>query len=233
MTFQGVTGRAREGKHPKPLAMWAIVIAVMALTAAACGSSGAKRAATAAGTVTPAGGGNPSSPIVVKMDNPTYGAILTTAKGFTLYTYTADEPGGAGCTGACLQFWPPLLLTGGQTAPIAGPGVSGLGTVDRGGHLQVAYHGLPLYTYVVDKQPGQVSGQNVVDAGGKWIVATVASTGSTPAGAVTTPPVSQAPVTAAPVTAPPLTAPPATAPATTSPPRTPPTTTAPMGTPSY
>jgi len=146
------------------------------LVVAAC-SSGNKVAASASGGGTQTGA---SKPIVVIMSNPRYGQILTTAAGFALYTYTADEPGGAGCDAACLKIWPPLLLPAGDTAPVPGPGVTGLGTLQRGNQLQVTWNGLPLYLFVTDKQPGQVTGQNVVDRAGKWILATVAASTEAP-----------------------------------------------------
>ncbi|HVA73257.1 MAG TPA: hypothetical protein VNF71_01660 [Acidimicrobiales bacterium] len=212
------------------------------LVVAAC-SSGNKVAASASGGGTQTGA---SKPIVVIMSNPRYGQILTTAAGFALYTYTADEPGGAGCDAACLKIWPPLLLPAGDTAPVPGPGVTGLGTLQRGNQLQVTWNGLPLYLFVTDKQPGQVTGQNVVDRAGKWILATVAASteapGTTapasPAGSpsstrppATSPPTTKAPAAETPATQPPATQPPATSPPATSPPTTSPTTV--PGLPSY
>ena len=66
---------------------------------------------------------------------------------------------------------PPWPTPGGQ--PIAGPGVSqhALGVITRkDGKKQVTYDGWPLYTYFVDRAPGQVIGQGVKDALGTWYV---------------------------------------------------------------
>jgi predicted lipoprotein with Yx(FWY)xxD motif len=193
-------------------------VTAIGLVAAACGSSSkhsvvSSTASKAASSSTPT--------VVATADNSKYGVILTTRTGFALYTYTADDPGGPGCTGECLKFWPPLLLPAGASQPVAGPGISGLGTFARDGRLQVTFKGMPLYTYVTDKSPGQTTGQNVVDSGGKWLLAIV-----TPAG-------TQTPVVTAPqVTSPPMTSPPVTTvPPTTQ--RTSPPTTAPPGLPSY
>jgi len=143
--------------------------------------------------------------------NAKYGVILTTPTGFALYTYTADHPGGPGCTGECLKFWPPLLLPAGITQPVAGPGISGLGTFARDGRLQVTFKGLPVYTYIADKQPGEVTGENVVDAGGKWLLAIVTAAAPASESTPTTPPATTKHAAATPpTTAPPTTAPPGT-----------------------
>jgi len=222
---------------------------------AACGGAASK---VAAGQVAAAS----SSATVLEATNATYGTILTDSRGLTLYTYTADEPGGPGCAGSCLVLWPPLLLPPGVRTPTAGPGVAGLGTYARSGGLQVTYHGLPLYTYLDDVRPGLVSGRDIVDNGGTWLLATVPPSGAAPPApttsrapaqttvtrpgaqptrpAVTRPgqPATTAPAarptTAPPTTAPPTTAPPTTTtPATMAPPTTPPPTAPPGGGVSY
>jgi predicted lipoprotein with Yx(FWY)xxD motif len=191
--------------------------------------------------------------MVLEATTTQYGAFLTDAKGFALYTYTADMPGGSGCTGHCLVLWPPLLLPAGAMHPDGAPGISGLGTVARSGGLQVTYRGLPLYTFIKDKQPRQVTGQKVVDSGGTWYLATVAAPGAStttvPFPTVSRPSATTPPTTAAhtpateppptqpsapqpPATPPPPTPPPPTQPPPTTPRTTPPTT-APPGGPTY
>ena len=258
-------GREHSRRHPTALLAGAALAAVT-LLAAACGS-GAKLASSTAGTkpssattaTTPAVAAPAPRPApeVLAASSPRYGTILTTARGFALYTYTADDPGGRGCTGTCLQYWPPLLLPAGVTVPVGGPGVSGLGTFARGTDLQITWKGLPLYTFVLDKQPGQVTGQGDVDSGGTWNLAILASpprsaspsttkapatpapapsaSTRTPDSMVTQPPTTHAPVTAPPATRPPTTMPRVITPPTvarTTPPTTPPTT-APPGGPTY
>lgn len=113
-----------------------------------------------------------------------YGTILVS--GTTLYTLKGN---GRPCGAACLRFWPALDLPAGVTHATAGPGVNGakLGTVRRArGVLQVTYAGRPLYRFVGDRRPGQVTG-NVTDAWGTWrdvVLARPTSSGS----ATTTPP---------------------------------------------
>jgi kynurenine formamidase len=68
------------------------------------------------------------------------------------------------------RAWPPFLVRG---RPRAGRGVraSLIGTVRRrDGTRQVTYRGHPLYYYVGDTRPGEVSCQNVVEFGGTWLV---------------------------------------------------------------
>jgi predicted lipoprotein with Yx(FWY)xxD motif len=197
-----------------------VVFAACTLLLAACSGGGSKVSTGSAPSSTQSSSPRPvsaaaPSPTVLKMTIASYGPVLTDAKGFVLYTYTADEPGGPGCTGACLKLWPPLLLPAGQPAPIAGPGVSGLGTVAKPEGTEVTYEGLPLYTYLNDTRPGQVTGQDLVDSGGTWILATVGSpaaasstttsTSPTTQPSVTSPPATQPPATKVPITSPPIT----------------------------
>lgn len=174
-------------------------LAVLAAACGAAGSSGAGRSATrsasgatttVAAPTTAAAPAHPTRTSVAVSSSPQYGRYLTTSSGFALYTYTADKPGGMGCTEQCLQIWPPLLLARGQTTPMAAHGISGLGTFHRGGRLQVTYHGLPLYTYDEDESAGQVTGQDVVDSGGTWLLATV---GAAPKSGAPSSPTTKAP----------------------------------------
>jgi len=114
-----------------------------------------------------------SSVPTVKAAHTKLGDVLVDAKGMVLYRYTADKNDASACsTTACLQLWPVLSPTpGGQ--PIAGPGVSqhALGVITRkDGKKQVTYDGWPLYTYFVDRAPGQIIGQGVKDTLGTWYV---------------------------------------------------------------
>ena len=63
------------------------------------------------------------------------------------------------------------MLPKGVTKATAGTGVnaSKLGTVKRGGALQVTYAGKPLYRFVEDTSASQVNG-NITDTWGKWSV---------------------------------------------------------------
>lgn len=145
-----------------------LVGALVALTVGCGGSSGSPAASqpTAAPTATPA-------PTVVTASvsvGGTMKTILTDSKGMTLYYYTPDKGGKVTCTAGCLAAWPALLLASDVTKPVGGPGVTGtLTTIANpdGKGTQVMYDNWPLYYFVKDKNPGDVTGENV---GGKWFV---------------------------------------------------------------
>ena len=101
-------------------------------------------------------------------DHPELGKILTDGQGMTLYLYTPDKENVSNCYDQCAVNWPPLLVDAGQ-APAAGAGLTGeLGVAERtDGGRQVTYNGMPLYLWIRDGQPGDVTGQGV---GNVWFV---------------------------------------------------------------
>jgi predicted lipoprotein with Yx(FWY)xxD motif len=144
-------------------------LVVMGTLAAACGS-------TASSTTTSGGsGGGSAAPastaaLVKTVVSSKLGTILVDSKGFTLYRFSKDSTNKSACSAACAKVWPPLLMTG-SGSPVAGSGVTGLGTIAAaGGGRQVTYHGMPLYTFTADKSPGQVNGQDLTDSFGTWFV---------------------------------------------------------------
>jgi predicted lipoprotein with Yx(FWY)xxD motif len=152
--------------HSKPITFLAsaAVIPVVALAVAACGGGGAATAATPKTTS--------SASATVGVANSSLGSILVGPTGRTLYLFKADVGTTSACTGACATAWPPLLAAG---KPTAGTGLtaSKLGTITRsGGKRQVTYNGHPLYLYVGDKKPGDVTGQGVTAFGAAWFALT-------------------------------------------------------------
>ena len=92
-----------------------------------------------------------------------FGTILVTAKGRTLYRYTIDRKGVNRCSSdaTCNKYWPPLLVKAGAK-PTAGAGAKAakLGTIKaKNGMRQVTYAGWPLYTFAGDTSAGQTKGQ--------------------------------------------------------------------------
>ena len=81
------------------------------------------------------------------------GKVLAGENGMTLYTYKDDHGGVSSCYDNCAKNWPPFMA-----AADAKP--EGEWTVvDRtDGSKMWAYDGHPLYTFVDDKKPGQVTG---------------------------------------------------------------------------
>jgi len=96
--------------------------------------------------------------------------ILVNSAGMTLYLYTPDKKNQSNCTGDCAKFWPPVTVPTGTTVPASMTGVPGVfaTTTRTDGTTQLTYDGAPLYTFVKDTKPGDMSGQGV--AGTWWIV---------------------------------------------------------------
>ena len=99
-------------------------------------------------------------------------ALLTDAKGLTLYTFAPDKVNKSVCYGDCASYWPPV--PGNMSA---GPGVTGkIGTITRtDGTTQATYNGHPLYTYIGDHGPGTAAGNNINLNGGLWLDVPVSS----------------------------------------------------------
>lgn len=89
--------------------------------------------------------------------------MLVDGKGMALYTYDKDAAGVSNCSGQCAQNWPPLMAEAGAKAD----GEWSLVKRDDGS-LQWAYDGKPLYTFINDKQPGEITGDGKM---GVWHVA--------------------------------------------------------------
>jgi predicted lipoprotein with Yx(FWY)xxD motif len=145
-------------------------LALLALLAVAgCGGSsgGSSTGAASASATGPAPSGGGSATVDVA-NNPQLGKILVDSKGFTLYTFAKDTGTTSMCSGACAQGWPPLIASG---KPTAGSGVSSgmLGTTKRSdGSMQVTFAGHPVYTFIEDMSPGQVTGNGSTAFGGAW-----------------------------------------------------------------
>lgn len=96
----------------------------------------------------------------ITMADTSLGKVLADANGMTLYTYDPDTPGTSTCYGGCATNWPPLIAPAGSVAE----GDYGL-TTRTDGALQWTYGGKPLYLWIKDSKPGDVTGDGV---GGVW-----------------------------------------------------------------
>ena len=86
------------------------------------------------------------------------GTVLTDPKGMTLYTYDKDEKGMSNCVDQCAVNWPPAMATASDKP------AGDLTIIKRpDGTMQWADDGKPLYTFIKDKKPGDVTGDNLKD----------------------------------------------------------------------
>jgi predicted lipoprotein with Yx(FWY)xxD motif len=164
----------------RPLAATGLAAAALVLVAA-CGSS-SRPASTA--SASPAAAGSASAAAagtLLKSTMMSGTAVLTNAKGFTLYWFAPDTSTTSKCNGTCAHYWPPV-----KGPATAGAGVTGkLGVIKRSdGSTQATYNGHPLYTYVGDTKPGEAKGNGLKLSGGVWHEVTVSgavvSGGSSP-----------------------------------------------------
>lgn len=121
--------------------------------------------------------GQTSKRVAEQTANPTLGrTILTTTKGRTLYSLSAETNGRFICTGACASTWRPLVVPAGvkPTSPVK------LGTIERpDGRAQVTFKGRPLYSFSGDSKAGDVNGEGIKDVG-TWHAAVTAKAAPQP-----------------------------------------------------
>jgi predicted lipoprotein with Yx(FWY)xxD motif len=96
--------------------------------------------------------------------------ILVTSKGMTLYVFAIDKPKLSNCYGTCAKFWPPLMVPASTQPATSMPGIPGkFGTTTRtDGTHQLTFNGAPLYTFIKDKDAGDMYGQGLYAVGGYW-----------------------------------------------------------------
>lgn len=145
------------------------VLAVLALILAACAPATTPVATQpAAATAAPTQPAASTSSVTIDVaSDPSLGKILVDGRGMTLYIFTKDAADQSNCDATCLENWPPLVSSG---TPKLGPGVDasliGSASLSNGQKI-ITYNHMPLYYFVKDTQPGQISGQNV---GSVWYV---------------------------------------------------------------
>jgi predicted lipoprotein with Yx(FWY)xxD motif len=159
-----------------------IAAGALALGLAACGddSSSADETTAPASTVSTTQSGDASQEAeqprkrrrttTLKLRNTRFGRILVDGKGRALYLFTREGSTRSRCYGQCAVAWPPFYARGKLRA---GNGLDAdkLGSSRRrDGRRIVTYNGHPLYYYVTDTKPGQVTCHDVVEFGGTWLV---------------------------------------------------------------
>lgn len=152
-------------RTPSPRSVSVVLGAALALSLGLAGCSTAGSAAPSPSPSPAAQGDAPattdSSPSVdVTVAATTLGKVVVDGRGMTAYYFDADVKGSgkSTCTGACAAAWPAI------EAATAKPKVSGItGTVGTikgvDGGRQITIDGRPVYTFVGDKKPGDVTGQ--------------------------------------------------------------------------
>jgi predicted lipoprotein with Yx(FWY)xxD motif len=106
----------------------------------------------------------------IKVMKSRYGRMLFDARGRAIYLFTREPGTKSRCYGECAVAWPPVF-TKGKPRALRGVDADLLGTTKRrDGRRQVTYNGHPLYYYVTDTQPGQITCQDIVEFGGTWLV---------------------------------------------------------------
>jgi predicted lipoprotein with Yx(FWY)xxD motif len=84
--------------------------------------------------------------------------MMVDHKGMTLYTFDKDSGGKSMCNDECAKNWPPMMAPAGATAE------GKWSTIKRDdGTMQYAYDGKPLYTFIKDKKPGDMTGDKMKD----------------------------------------------------------------------
>jgi predicted lipoprotein with Yx(FWY)xxD motif len=106
----------------------------------------------------------------VKVMKARYGRILVDGHGRALYLFTRERGPTARCYGPCADSWPVFYARGRLRAGSGANGRLVAATRRRDGRRQVTYRGHPLYYYVTDRKPGQVTCQAVTEYGGTWLV---------------------------------------------------------------
>jgi predicted lipoprotein with Yx(FWY)xxD motif len=160
---------------PNRLRMLPALLAVAAAAAvlAASSSSGASSSPSSSGSTS-----SPAAATAGGLKTATIGGVtvLTSAGGFTLYSFAPDTSTTSNCNSACAQNWPPV------TGPATASGVTGtFGTIKRSdGSVQATFDGHPLYTFVGDTAAGQAKGNGLNAFGGLWHEST--TSGTAPAG---------------------------------------------------
>lgn len=137
------------------------VAAASLLTLSACGSSSSTTATPASGRGTSSA---PSTASGLHVADTSLGKVLVDAHGLTVYMFTPDSSGKSTCDASCLQYWPPVAPSK-AASTVTGKVAT---TTTTAGASIATVGGWPLYTFVQDQKPGDVSGEGFSDFGGVW-----------------------------------------------------------------
>jgi len=91
------------------------------------------------------------------------GKVFADAKGMTLYYFDKDAMDVSNCFDKCAKNWPPLMAKASDK-----PDGEWMIIKRKDGSMQWAYEGKPVYLWVKDTKPGDITGDGV---GGVWHIA--------------------------------------------------------------
>jgi predicted lipoprotein with Yx(FWY)xxD motif len=171
-----------------------VPLAVIALVAAACSSSGGATASpsVAASVAPPSAAASPAASAEASVEpsasaseaaGESYplavatvpaGSTLTGEDGKTLYFFKADtkDAGKSTCNADCATNWPPYTLEADEKLEQDAAVTGTITMITRDdGTKQVAYNGWPLYYFKGDAKAGDSNGQNLDAFGGIWVIA--------------------------------------------------------------
>jgi predicted lipoprotein with Yx(FWY)xxD motif len=138
-----------------------------ALVLSSCGGSSSNNNASSNGSQPTTKQSTPTSTAALHVGHTSLGKVLVDSHGLTVYLLTSDKPNKSLCSAQCLAYWPPVA------APKPGaklPGVTAKvgSTKSTAGSAMATAAGWPLYTFVQDKSPGDVTGEGMATFGGVW-----------------------------------------------------------------
>src|SRR5262245_30849155 len=146
----------RGMRNSSKLTRWAgpAGAALLAATLVACGSNDNSDSSGASSA-----GSGPG--LVSVSDVSGVGNALVDSSGMTLYFADQESNGTIKCMDACLGIWTPAQASGKLPNDIKGLDVI---TRDDNGEKQLTFDGAPLYTFTLDRGPGQANGNDFTDS---------------------------------------------------------------------
>ena len=104
--------------------------------------------------------------------------VLVDSSHHTLYLLSNEKSAHLHCTGTCLTYWPPVLVSKSIKTLSLGPGVKGkIGFVMRTRSMkQVTFNSYPLYRFSGDAGAGKTNGEGLRSFGGTWYALKAAAT---------------------------------------------------------
>ncbi|MBC7464652.1 MAG: hypothetical protein H7256_01550 [Bdellovibrio sp.] len=103
------------------------------------------------------------TPLTTVTHNDENESLLADSFGKTLYVFDPDQGSKSSvCIGDCAEAWPPYIVTAAEAKNLVAP----LAVIERANKkLQLTYEGRPVYTYILERNPGQDLGDGI---GGVW-----------------------------------------------------------------